>query len=161
MLTLERLHFDIQDCTHRGAELGQGGQMTKACGARWMIVLGWSLALAGVLPGPARGQVTRADYDRALGLREKYDGLVDHVPSARTWIEGTSHFIYRRSTIAAGGLEAGQEYVWVDAESGTSRPAFDHAKLADALTKAFGAPVKADSLPPGFHMVDKESALEI
>ncbi len=135
--------------------------MTKACGARWMIVLGWSMALAGVLSAEAQGQVTRADYDRALGLREKYDGLVDHVPSARTWIEGTSHFIYRRSTIAAAGLEAGQEYVWVDADSGTSRPAFDHAKLAAGLAKAWSAPVKAGALPPGFQMVDHESALEI
>src|SRR5271169_173070 len=99
--------------------------MTKALGEKWAIAIACSVAMAGVLAGPALGQVTRSDYDRALGLREKYDGLVDHAAFAPNWIEGANHFIYARTTLSPVARLATWEYVWVDAESGTSRPAFD------------------------------------
>jgi dipeptidyl aminopeptidase/acylaminoacyl peptidase len=126
----------------------------------------WSMALCGVLlvvpASELRAQITPADYDRALGLQEKYRGLVDHAPAAPMWIEGTSHFIYRRSTVAAAGHDAGQEYVWVDAESGTKRPAFDHGRLAEALAKVYAAPVKPESIPLGkYSLVDHETAMEL
>src|SRR5580658_2207479 len=137
----------------QGRSMAGHGLITNAiiCG------LGASLFL-----GAAQAQVTRADYDRALGMQEKLRGLVEHAPDSPEWIEGTSHFIYRRSTIAANGHPAGQEYIWVDAETGGARPAFDHAKLAEALSHAFGAPVKPEALPLGnYHVVDHEAAIEV
>ena len=117
---------------------------------------------AAILVAAAGAQPTRADYDRALGLQERYRGLVDHAPDAPKWMEGTSHFIYRRSTAAAPGGEPGAEYIWVDADSGAAHPAFDSVKLAASLSKAFGAPVKPESLPLGnYNIVDHESAIEM
>ncbi|MGB6688005.1 MAG: DPP IV N-terminal domain-containing protein, partial [Terracidiphilus sp.] len=53
-------------------------------------------------------------------------------------------------------------YVWVDAEGSATRPAFDHAKLAEALAKAFGEPVKPEKLPlDNYHVVEHETALEL
>jgi dipeptidyl aminopeptidase/acylaminoacyl peptidase len=125
------------------------------------MALGCALTLAAAWAATAQ-QMTRADYDRALGLREKYRGLVDHAPDAPNWIEGSSHFIYRRSTVAAAGRGAGQEYIWVDADTGTSKPAFDQAKLAECLSKAFDRPIKPEALPLGnFHLVDHETTLEL
>ena len=116
----------------------------------------------GLLPGRAPAQLTRADYERALNLQEKYRGLADHLPDAGNWIEGSHHFVYRRSTTAAAGQEPGSEYIWVDAETGATRPAFDHAKLAEALGKAYGAPVRPDMLPlNNYHLVEHETALEL
>ena len=36
------------------------------------------------------------DYQRAMGMREKYQGLAVNVPEPATWIEKTSRFWYRR-----------------------------------------------------------------
>jgi dipeptidyl aminopeptidase/acylaminoacyl peptidase len=110
----------------------------------------------------SQAALTKADYDRALGLQEKYRGLVDHAPGEPKWIEGTDHFVYTRTTLAAAGHEPGQEYIWVDAETGSSRPAFDQTKLAAALSNAFEAPIKPEILPLGnYHLVDHETALEL
>jgi hypothetical protein len=87
-------------------------------------VLSWGVIIAAALAGIAHGQMTRADYDRALGMQEKYRGLVDHAPDMPDWIEGTNHFIYRRSIVAAAGREAGHEFIWIDADTRASRPAF-------------------------------------
>ena len=43
--------------------------------------------------------------------------------------------------------ESGTEFVLVDAEKGTKAPAFDHKKLAAALSKASGKEYAADRLP--------------
>ncbi len=40
-----------------------------------------------------------------------------------------------------------KEFIVVDAEKGTRQPAFDHAKLAQALSKAAGVEYQADQLP--------------
>jgi len=100
-------------------------------------------------------QITAADYEKALNLRDKYKDLVLHLPDQGKWIEDTHHFVYHRS-IAGGGTE----FVVVDAETQASKPAFDHARLAEALTKAFGELVKPTSLPlERYQIVDKETSL--
>jgi hypothetical protein len=92
-------------------------------------------------------QLGPADYERALGLREKYKGLVLHLPDALEWIVGSSQFVYRLT------IPGGHEFVLVDAEKQSRQPAFDHARLAEALTKALGEPVKPEALPfERFHM---------
>ncbi len=92
-------------------------------------------------------QLGPADYEQALNLREKYKGLVNHLPDGVEWIEGSDQFVYRRT------IPGGHEFVLVDAEKQSRQPAFDSARLAEALTKALGEPVKAEALPfEHFHM---------
>jgi dipeptidyl aminopeptidase/acylaminoacyl peptidase len=99
-----------------------------------------------VLPSDLHAQLTPADYERALNLEEKYHGLALHVPDQLEWIEGTGRFVYRRT------IPGGHEFILVDAEKQTLKPAFDHARLADALSKALGEPVKPEALPlEGLH----------
>jgi dipeptidyl aminopeptidase/acylaminoacyl peptidase len=61
---------------------------------------------------------------------------------APTWI-GQSNQLWYRKEIRGGG----SEFVLVDAAKGTRGPAFDHAKLAAALSKELERAVTADKLP--------------
>ncbi|MGO8759051.1 MAG: DPP IV N-terminal domain-containing protein [Terracidiphilus sp.] len=99
------------------------------------------LGLAFMLPSMLMAQPGPADYERALNLRDKYKGLVVHLPDNVQWIEGTERFVYRRT------ISDGHEFVLVDAEKQTQQPAFDHDRLAAALTKAMGEPFTAQTLP--------------
>jgi dipeptidyl aminopeptidase/acylaminoacyl peptidase len=58
------------------------------------------------------------------------------------WFHDNTRFWYRNDL--RGG---GREFVVVDADKGTRQPAFDHKKLAEALSKAADADYKADRLP--------------
>ncbi len=58
------------------------------------------------------------------------------------WLAGNTRFWYRNNL--AGKTK---EFILVDAERGTREPAFDHAKLAAALSRAAGIEYKADHLP--------------
>lgn len=58
------------------------------------------------------------------------------------WLEGGRQFWYRNDL--KGG---GREFVFVDAEKGQRRAAFDHARLAEALSRAMGRPIRAEQLP--------------
>jgi len=87
-----------------------------------------------LLPTAIFAQGTLADYERAAGLRNKLQGLVVNAPDRANWIEKTNRFWYRKS------VKGGYEFVLVDAETLAKKPAFDHEKLAAALSKA---------LPPG------------
>ena len=118
-----------------------------------------ALAAALLVPVDASAQGTAGDYERANGLRAKYEALVNHVPGPATWIEKTNHFWYRRS------VKGGSEFMWFDADTQQKRPAFDHARLATALataTKAPAAKYTAATLPFNtIAFVDSESAIEV
>ncbi len=58
------------------------------------------------------------------------------------WFAGNSRFWYRNDL--PGGTK---EFVLVDAEKGSRRPAFDHARLSAALSAATEAAYSADRLP--------------
>jgi dipeptidyl aminopeptidase/acylaminoacyl peptidase len=58
------------------------------------------------------------------------------------WLANNTQFWYRNDL--RGGAK---EFVFVDAAQGTRRLAFDHAKLAAALSQAAGQEFKADRLP--------------
>src|SRR5829696_5281320 len=70
----------------------------------------------------------------------------EHVYKSRVtphWFQNNTRFWYRNSL--AGGA---QEFILVNAESGSRTPAFDQTKLAAALSKASGIDsYKADHLP--------------
>jgi dienelactone hydrolase len=96
------------------------------------------------LPGAGLAQtpqVTAADYERAQGLREKYEAAAVGMAEPATWIEKTHRFVYRRS------VAGGHEFVLVDADTLEKRPAFDHARLAEGLSKATGTAYTALKLP--------------
>src|SRR5207253_4952951 len=58
------------------------------------------------------------------------------------WFANNARFWYRND------LKAGaREFILVDAEGGSRERAFDHAKLAAALSKAAGAEYRAEKLP--------------
>ncbi len=108
------------------------------------------------LCGAARGQqVTSADFDRALDLQEKYAALAVNLPEPPVWQESTDTFVYRKTA------DGGHEFELVDAAALTKQPAFDHAKLAAALSAASGGTYKAATLPfARFHFVSDRTAID-
>ncbi len=81
--------------------------------------------------GTLAGQGTAVDYSRADQLNARYEGLAVGIPDRPTWIGRTSRLWYRRT--AKGG---GYEFMVVDVAAKTKQPAFDHARLADAIIRA-------------------------
>ncbi|MCX6549760.1 MAG: DPP IV N-terminal domain-containing protein, partial [Acidobacteria bacterium] len=97
----------------------------------------------------------KADYDRANLLRDKIQNTIYHVVDTPTWVDDTTKFWYRKS------VRGGNEFVLVDAAAPSKGPAFDHAKLAEALSAAAKAPYTAVTLPfPAITFVDKMQAIE-
>lgn len=88
-----------------------------------------------------RAQGTLADYQRAHDLRAKAFDLVVNVPGPAHWIGAEHRFWYAKS------VKGGNEYVLVDADAATKRPAFDQVKLAAAIAKVVGQPYTALTLP--------------
>jgi dienelactone hydrolase len=86
-------------------------------------------------------QGTLADYQRGESLRTKTQGLVVNTPGPANWIGGNEHFWYAKT------VKAGTEFMLVDAESGTKKPAFDQEKLAAAINGATGGHYTALTLP--------------
>ena len=104
---------------------------------------------------PAFAQGTQADYERALGLRKKYEALVDNAAEAAHWVGSTHRAWYRRA------VKGGHDFMLVDADTKDKRPAFDHARLASALSSALGKPSTALDLPfNAFEFVDNERAIQ-
>lgn len=113
------------------------------------------LLAAALLPLAADAQVTKAEYERAQGLREKYQALTVNVADPATWIDQTSRFWYRKT------VKGGHEFVVVDAETRETRQAFDHGRLAASLSKAAGEQYAALKLPFNtLRFVDGERAIE-
>jgi Dipeptidyl peptidase IV (DPP IV) N-terminal region/Prolyl oligopeptidase family len=118
--------------------------------SHWQVGTFWLL-----LTTLSYAQGTLADYERASGLREKYQGLAINLPERATWIEKTSRFWYRKT------VKGGVEFVLVDAETLAKRPAFDHEKLAASLSAAAGEKYTALKLPfMMINFVDNEKAIE-
>ena len=64
-----------------------------------------------------------------------------NVPGPANWIGETDHFWYART------VKGGTEFVLVDAGAATKKPAFDHEKLAAAISAATGKTYTALTLP--------------
>ena len=87
------------------------------------------------------GQGTLEDYQRAQGLQAKARGLVVNSPGAVSWIGDSDHFWYWRS------VKGGTEFVLGDASTASKKLAFDHDRLAIAISTATGQSYKALALP--------------
>src|SRR5262245_34823670 len=95
----------------------------------------------GLFAGIALGQGTLADYQRGQELQKKSRGLLVNAPGSANWIEGSQHFWYYRS------VKGGTEFLVVDADSASKKPAFDHNKLATAINSASGGHYTGLTLP--------------
>jgi dipeptidyl aminopeptidase/acylaminoacyl peptidase len=113
------------------------------------------LLIAGIFgPGYLSAQGTKADYDRAAGLRDKLQGLVLDQPERPTWIGKTHRFWYRKS------VKGGTAFIVADAEAKTKQPAFDQARLAAALGAATNEKVDPLNLPfASIVFVEEEKAM--
>lgn len=88
--------------------------------------------------------MTKPDYQVAEQLlrRPVHPGELVVADKIRPqWIDGGSRFWY---AVSDGG---GRRFMLVDPAAGTRVPAFDHARLAAALSAAAGQPVDPDALP--------------
>ena len=91
----------------------------------------------------AAGSATPQDSPQQK--KGKFGQGASSIPKAQItphWFADDTRFWYR-NTLKGGA----KEFVVVDAEAGKREPAFDHAKLATALSKAASAEYKADRLP--------------
>ena len=104
------------------------------------LLLSLALAVSSAIPSLS-AQGTAADYARAEGLRDRLKGTVVNAVDQTAWIDSTSRFWYRRST------KTGSEFVLVDADTREKRAAFDHTRLAAALTPLLGHSVDPAALP--------------
>ena len=113
------------------------------------------LLVLSCLPAILEAQGTVADYERAGALRAKLQGLAFNVPERPNWIAKTPSFWYRKS------VKGGNEFVLVDSAKAVKKPAFDHAKLAAALSAAANEKYTAVTLPfPSIAFVDGEKSIE-
>jgi dipeptidyl aminopeptidase/acylaminoacyl peptidase len=88
------------------------------------------------------GQGKLEDYQRAQGfLPGNLRHLVYIADVSPHWIGKTNRFFYRKAS------PSGSEFILVDAEQNTSAPAFDHARLAAALSRAAKQDYSASDLP--------------
>src|SRR6266498_4586732 len=108
-----------------------------------------------LVPFIVYAQVTQTDYERAARLRTRFQGLTVNIVDRPTWIGKTNRFWYRKS------VKGGNEFVVVDAEALTKKPAFDHEKLAASLSTAASKKYTAVTLPfTTLTFADNEQAIE-
>ena len=108
----------------------------------WTVCIVVSLTTVSVSHPTCLAQGTLADYARADTLRERTSGKVFAGRVEPHWFAGGDRFWYRSDRPAAT-----HEFIVVDAIAAVRRPAFDHGKLAAALTRATETPHEATRLP--------------
>ncbi|HQI28858.1 MAG TPA: DPP IV N-terminal domain-containing protein, partial [Sedimentisphaerales bacterium] len=106
----------------------------------WGTSLGTPLTLAIVAVSIAMGATEESPQGR-YGPPRRVEGYYKGQITPH-WFADNQRFWYRNDL--TGGTK---EFILVDAEQGTRQPAFDHAKLAAALSKTVGSEYKADRLP--------------
>src|SRR5262245_38118332 len=100
----------------------------------------WSALL--LLPGALHAQGTLDDYRRAATITQRFNNLtVGLVQGGTNWINNTNKLWYRVT------VRGGAQFVLVDADAWTKQPAFDHARLATALSSAASGQYTAITLP--------------
>lgn len=97
--------------------------------------------LCAVAPASLLAQGSQEDYERANGYRELTKNKVHRDRVRPNWIDA-EHFWYRVDTAPDA-----HEFMLVNADEGTRRPAFDHRQLAEGLSAASGQDISATKLP--------------
>ncbi len=111
-----------------------------------ILALTWTLGTGAAL----HAQGTRSDYERASGFRRLTDNKVFRDRVRPNWLEEGAAFWYRIQTAPDR-----HEFILVDAEKGERRPAFDHARLAEALRNEGVADALPDRLPIDWLRIDR------
>ncbi|NRA94830.1 MAG: S9 family peptidase, partial [Planctomycetes bacterium] len=101
-----------------------------------------TLALSILFASAALAQGSRADYERADGLRRRWQNKTYRARAQPIWIAEGTRFWYRNRL--PGGAS---EFILVDAPSGKRGPAFDHGRLAEVLAKVTGKTCEGSKLP--------------
>ena len=120
--------------------------------------LAMSFLLLLLVPLPGRAQeapptLSAEDYARAESqLGENMNPLVFNAAIEPEWLPD-ARFWYRNET------PGGSEYVVVDPAAGTRRPAFDHERMANALSAVAGASATAAGLPRGQFVMEAAAVL--
>jgi dipeptidyl aminopeptidase/acylaminoacyl peptidase len=120
------------------------------------IVAALPFAITLLMPALGSGQGTLEDYRRAATINQRYANLtVGLVQGGPNWIARTDRFWYRVT------VRGGAQFVVVDPDGWTKLPAFDHARLAAALSTAAGGQYTALTLPfTTFNFVNDQQAIE-
>ncbi len=106
---------------------------------------------------PVFAQGSKADYERAAGLRRLTENKVLNMQVEPHWLSNGEDFWYRRQL-----PDNAHEFILVRSLKRTRLIAFDHAKLTEALSKAGVKDLKADRLPVDrIEPVDKSTTLEL
>ena len=96
-------------------------------------------------PTPPASVVTAEDYTHAEKFLGGYTSpLVFHGAVRPAWLPGDGDRFWYRVVVGEGGAA---EFVLVDGAKGTKAPAFDHARVAAALSAAAGGQYDATHLP--------------
>jgi dipeptidyl aminopeptidase/acylaminoacyl peptidase len=107
------------------------------------LLAAWSLnALANSLKYTPSAEELKESYARADTLAEQMRGRVFKAQITPRWFHNNTRFWYRNDL--RGGRK---EFVVADTERGKREAAFDHQKLAAALSKVMGKEVQAEQLP--------------
>ncbi|AMV36907.1 S9 family peptidase [Planctomyces sp. SH-PL62] len=96
---------------------------------------------------------SQAAYDRADALQETTRNTVFKAKVHPVWLPEGRRFWYRNDL-----PDDAREYMFVDAEKGERKPAFDHARLATALTDKAGKTIEASRLALDDFTVDDDGA---
>ena len=88
-----------------------------------------------------RGQGTLQEYRRADSCKILYKGKVFNAPDNFSWIKNDHSFWYKN------GSKDGKEFMLVDVERKVQQKAFDHVRMARALSTSLKKIVRAQDLP--------------
>ncbi len=112
------------------------------------------ITLLFLAPVLAYAQGTQADYERAARfLSPNIQRLVYSADIRPQWVKDSQRFWYRKP-----GPD--KEFLLVDAAKNTRAPAFDHAKLAAALSRSAGKEYQPNKLPfESFEFAEKGGAI--
>lgn len=115
---------------------------TQPVGFRALSFLPIAFLITVQLAASASAQGSKRDYERAASYGHRTRDKVFRSGVRPNWLDDKSRFWYR---IEVGPRQ--YEFVFVDAEQGVRQLAFDHDRVATALSKARGNEVLAKQLP--------------
>jgi len=107
--------------------------------SRLIIASVWFILLSGATTVEA--DLTPADYERADAIFNRTRDKVFRA-EARVYLADKTHAWYRNDL-----RDGEREFIVVDLAKGERKPAFDHLKLATALSAATGKPIEKGRIP--------------
>lgn len=107
--------------------------MLRICLVAFLIAITQSAVVA---------QGTKADYQRAAGLNERFQGKALNVRPRIVWQGDGHHVVYRQQT-----EQGRQVFLRLDVQTGARTVAFDHQRLAADLAVLLKRPVDPQKLP--------------